>query len=526
MLVRRRVFAGLLVGVVASVLAATVPTASAREDEPEVVRVAGGELRGTLSGQVREFSGIRYAAAPVGPLRWRPPEPAHSWSGVRDATEPGAKCPQADSFAASRVRSSEDCLFLNVTTPRRTRSDRAVLVWIHGGSFTSGDGALYRARRLAVAGDLVVVTINYRLGALGFLAHPALRHDDGLGNFGFMDQQEALRWVHHNIEAFGGDPDKVTIAGESAGGMAVCDHLAAPASAGLFRAAIEQSGPCAGQAPQSDAAPASVRWAAERGCADPATAASCLRRLPVARTSPAPSYPPKASAFAGPVYGNARLPHAPAEASIRGDVAKVPVLIGTNHDEAGLLLAAATTGPVQKLLGVDADKTLPGGEILLTDSLARRIPPVYDLGVAASTAATAPITDQIMSCPVQQMQRGLSRRVPVYAYEFTDRRAPQLEGAGSLVPLGASHAFELPYLFDLAGATEKLDDAQRRLSAQMINYWSQFVNTGNPGVNGQPAWPRYSEGARVLSLVPDHTRLISNYSADHHCALYDRVPKN
>ncbi|HZZ50438.1 MAG TPA: carboxylesterase family protein [Pseudonocardia sp.] len=525
---RRRVAAGLVVGVVVGVVAAlgftTVHTASAREDRPEVVRVEGGELRGVLAGAVREFSGIPYAAAPVGALRWRPPKSAPSWSGLRDATRPGAKCPQSDSFAASRVPTSEDCLYLNLTTPRRSGTDRAVLVWIHGGSFTVGDGDYYRARRLTSAGNLVVVTINYRLGALGFLAHPALGHDGGLGNFGLLDQQEALRWVRENIAAFGGDPHRVTIAGESAGAMSVCDHLASPASAGLFRAAIEESGPCQGQAPQSDAEQASIRWAAQRGCPDRPGVADCLRALPGARTSPAPTYPPKAASFAGPVYGNAVLPTAPVDAAARGAVARVPVLIGSNHDEGALLVGSLTTGTAGRILGPDAETTTVG-QLLLTDALARRLPPVYGLGAAASSAVTAPITDSVIACPTQRMQRALSWRAPVYAYVFNDRRAPQLPRAGSAIPVGAAHAFELPYLFDIDGATDRLDAAQRRLSDQMINYWAQFVNTGNVDVDNQPAWPRYSEGARVLSLAPDKTRLIDNFSADHHCAVYDHLPR-
>ena len=403
--VRRRVFAGL---VAVALVLVTGHTASAQENHPELVRVHGGELRGGVDGQVREFSGIPYAAAPVGPLRWRPPKAAPSWPGVRDATKLAARCPQSDSFAASPVRNSEDCLYLNVTTPRRPGAGRAVLVWIHGGSFTAGDGDYYRARRLAVAGDLVVVTINYRLGALGFLAHPALGHDGGLGNFGFMDQQQALRWVRDNIAAFGGDRDRVTIAGESAGAMSVCDHLAAPTSAGLFRAAIEESGPCQGQAPQSDAEQASIRWATERGCSDQATAAACLRALPVAKTFPPPTYPPNAAAFPGPVYNNALLPAAPADAAARGAVTRVPVLIGTNHDEEALLLSVLTSGPIQKILGQDTAKTPLDGQLLLTDALARQLPPVYGIGAAVTSAATAPLTDRTFSCPVQRIQRGLS----------------------------------------------------------------------------------------------------------------------
>ena len=244
-----------------------------------LVQTASGAVRGAFADDHLLFAGIPYAAPPVGPLRWRAPQPPARWQGVRDASKFGARCTQDTTNDPDFGRSvSEDCLTLNVWTPNPS-AGRAVpvMVWIHGGGFVNGSGDIYDSRWMVAQGDIIVVTLNYRLGALGFLAHPALGANDDVGNYGFADQQAALRWVRDNIANFGGDPNKVTIAGESAGAMSVCDDLVAPGSAGLFRAAILQSGPCGAEADRAAAEQVSLAYAAAAGCADPATAADCLR---------------------------------------------------------------------------------------------------------------------------------------------------------------------------------------------------------------------------------------------------------
>src|SRR5580693_3890236 len=209
-----------------------------------IVPTSDGAVRGTTAGAVDEFLGIPYAAPPIGHLRWRPPQPPARWRGVRDATQFGPSCPQAASAFSPPGPFSEDCLYLNVSTPTlRPGASRPVLVWIHGGGFTQDSGRNYDPATLAADG-IVVVTINYRLGALGFLAHPALASRPGgpAGNYGLMDQQAALRWVQANISRFGGNPRNVTIAGESAGGLSVLAQLVSRGSRGLFQRAIVQSG--------------------------------------------------------------------------------------------------------------------------------------------------------------------------------------------------------------------------------------------------------------------------------------------
>ena len=301
-----------------------------------VVRTTAGLVRGDVAADHRQFSGIPYAAPPVGPLRWEPPAPAPAWTGARDATRPGLRCVQdaATDLDPCRAR-GEDCLNLNVWTPPPSNVLRPVLVWIHGGGFANGSGDVYNARRLAGRGDIVVVTINYRLGALGFLAHPALGPPGAVGNYGLADQQAALRWVRDNIANFGGDPGKVTIGGESAGGMSVCDHLVAPGSAGLFRAAIIQSAPCQSQDDLPTAQTSAASTTQPRlGCGPGDLAAQCLRAVPADKLQRPPAFSDFGGVLlTGPVTGTAVLPVDPVTAFAEGRAARVPVLIGSNRDE-------------------------------------------------------------------------------------------------------------------------------------------------------------------------------------------------
>ena len=234
-----------------------------------MARTGAGVVRGQVAPGYVLFQGIPYAAAPIGELRWQPPRPVPAWRGMRDASKPATRCVQDTARDPDYgLATGEDCLSVNVWSPTGA-AGRPVMVWIHGGAFANGSADPYDARWLVTKGDIVVVTINYRLGALGFLAHPALGPPGDVGNYGLSDQQAALRWVRDNIAAFGGDPGKVTIAGQSAGGMSVCDHLVAPGSAGLFRAAIIASGPCSAQAQLATAERDSAAYAAGLGCSRP-----------------------------------------------------------------------------------------------------------------------------------------------------------------------------------------------------------------------------------------------------------------
>jgi para-nitrobenzyl esterase len=499
-----------------------------RAADPSVVQTTSGSVRGLISSDHRLFAGIPYAAPPVGPLRWQPPAPPAAWSGIRDATKPGLRCIQDGSPEADFGRAvGEDCLSLNVWTPNHAGSQsdgqRPVMVWIHGGAFINGGGDIYDARWMTTQGDIVVVTINYRLGAFGFLAHPSLARNGEAGNYGFTDQQAALRWVHDNIANFGGDPTKVTIAGESAGGMSVCDHLVAPGSAGLFRAAIIQSGPCQAQADRPTAERVSVDYAAALGCGDVQTAAGCLRALPPGKlTTPPWYYHVGDDSLTGPVTGTAEIPIDPMTAFAQGRAARVPVLIGTNSDEFTLFvgLQYLRTGKMPRYAqALDETFGAPAGQIA----------PRYPLdryGGSPALAYAATVTDGVFACPADRIADGLARGAPVFAYEFGDRAAPAPEPFQRLpFPLGASHSLELRYLFDIGGAP--LPPAQRRLSDQMIGYWSQFVATGSPQVTGAPPWPALGNDVTTgprMSLLPDDLRTVTNFDLAHQCPFWAGLP--
>jgi para-nitrobenzyl esterase len=413
--------------------------------------------------------------------------------------------------------SDEDCLTLNVWTPPVSADKRPVMVWIHGGSFVNGSGNVYDARWLASRGDIVVVTVNYRLGTFGFLAHPALGAGGDVGNYGLEDQQAALRWVRDNIDQFGGDPGRVTLAGESAGGMAVCDHLVAPDSAGLFRAAILQSAPCQAQADLPTAQRRSLDYAAGVGCGDPATAAACLRILPTDKLrKPVWFVNIGANELTGPVTGTRALPTAPLQVFADGIPARVPVLIGSNRDEFTLFVAMRylqgdryTAAQYPRLL---ADTFGPHAA-----AVGARYP--LDRYDSVASAYAAAVTDGQFACVTDRIAADLAGDQPVYAYEFNDRQAPGPAPLRTVpFPVGASHSLELRYLFDVGG-TPPLSPEQQTLSDQMIDYWSAFVAHGDPSSPTGPQWPRYGDGS-YLSLQPDGNRVTTGFGAEHQCPFW------
>ncbi len=494
--------------------------------DPSVVSTTGGLVQGVATLDKRHFAGIPYAAPPVGPLRWQPPQPAVPWTGVRDATRIGPRCVQDEGSDLEMGRhADEDCLTLNVWTPPPTEELRPVMVWLHGGSFINGNGAMYDSRWFVDRGDIVVVTLNYRLGALGFLAHPALGPAGAVGNYGLADQQAALRWVRDNIAAFGGDPDKVTLAGESAGGMAVCDHLVAPDSRGLFRSAIIQSAPCQAQLALPEAERISADYARDVGCGDPATAAACLRALPVRELRKPVWYDRIGEdTLSGPVYGSAVLPEDPMVAIRQGRGADVPVLIGSNRDEFTLFTA---------LQYLRDGRQYPPGEYpdLLADTFgpdADAVGARYPLdryGNRTASAYAAAVTDGVFACVADQMAEQLAGVNDVYAYEFNDPNPPTPEPMRDLpFPVGASHSLELRYLFDVGGAPP-LNPAQQELSNQMIDFWASFVADGVPSAAGAPEWPPVRGVGPWMSLRPDGSRVVTDFEQAHQCEFWDGIAR-
>lgn len=531
---RRRARQAVVVATMTAALLGTITAVPATAATPGLVRTGAGWLRGTVDDQVRSYQAIPYAAPPVGELRWRAPQPVPGWAGVRDATEPGSSCPQPDPFQPGAVWGDEDCLFVNVTTPARPARPRPVLVWLHGGSFTGGAGADYDPRRLAADGGIVVVTVNYRLGVLGYLGLPGLA---GSGTFGLQDQQAALRWVRRNAAAFGGDPHDVTVAGQSAGGMSVCSQLTSPSSAGLFDRAIIQSGSCLTSWPDKlfgFGLPAGSPWsplaqvqqageeaaaALDAGrpgperCAPGTAPVTCLRGMTpqTLLTATVGDQGTVNSMFDTLAYGTPTLPLLPAEALRRGAFHRVPVLSGSTRDEHRSFLAFSP--PIDALAYrqlLDAAFGAPAGRV------ADRYPVTDFDSPTAAWAAVA--TDRIWACPTLAGDRLLARHTPVYGYEFTDRDAPP-PAPWITEPLGAYHGSELPYLFDMA--YRSLGDGHRQLAADMIDSWAAFAATGRPAAPGAAPWPRFrSATAEVRTLAPGSGGQRTDFGAEHHCDLW------
>ncbi|WP_128429498.1 carboxylesterase/lipase family protein [Streptomyces cyaneus] len=530
--------------VAALLLLFTTPPATARTDaghDSLLVRTDRGWVHGAVGRDGgRVFQGIPFAAPPTGALRWHPPRPAARWPGVRNATAPAHPCPQLPLTLlpgggpvlpgeSNRTGSTtEDCLHLNVWTPARTTGrPLPVLVWLHGGGNAYGAGSDYDGAALAARG-VIVVTVNYRLGALGFLAHPTLSAesaDHASGDYGLMDQQAALRWVRSNIGAFGGDRNRVTLGGQSAGSADTCAHIASPTAKGLFHRAIQQSGSCASHGALTpltlDAAERKGSgFAASVGCPDPATAGACLRAVPVTELIRAAGT--GAEPLWGPNTGPLILPRPPRTAWAEGRVNAVPTLSGNTHDEYRYFTALYVD-----LLG-GGPLTPASYAALITLQHGERAGAVLDTYPASAhpspnLAYSAVGTDQRFACPARADSRLYGTRAPVYAYEFADPQAPVFIPAPH-TPQGAFHASELAYLFPM-DAVPPLTPVQRRLSATMTAYWARFAATGDPNGPETPAWPRYTAHAdRIQVLAPDRVGPTTGFAVDHQCAFWQPPP--
>ena len=529
---RAALFAVSTVSVAATVLVAGTGAAvasAASGGANTIVRIDDGLVRGTTAGTVDEFLGLPYAAPPTGNLRWRPPAAPASWGGVRDATQFGPSCPQptVNNPYLPPGPISENCLYLNVYTPASRSSSgsgRPVLVWIHGGGLTVDGARNYDGSKLAADGT-VVVTINYRLGALGFLAHPALASRPGgaAGNYGLMDQQAALRWVQRNIAQFGGDPHNVTIAGQSAGGLSVLAQLVSPGARGLFQRAIVQSGAFAlTQQPLATAEAADEKFATAVGCAD--QTAQCLRSAPVSAL-----VNDFGVEIPGVVDGSV-LTQSIGTALAHGQFARVPILAGITNDEElifvaglGLTVSQGTNIPLAAPLTSSANYQSDIAHALgVSDTRATAIANEYPLSAypSAVVAFTLLVSDASFACPALQVDRWTAARgLPTYAYQFNDDNAP-VNIVGKSLGL-ATHGTELPYLFDQPNAPfpAVLNADQQALAAKMRTAWANFAASGNPSSHTVP-WPPSSDGAKVLSLVPPQPQVETDFAAAHHCSFW------
>ncbi|MFD5702699.1 carboxylesterase/lipase family protein [Streptomyces lasiicapitis] len=513
-----------------------------------VVRTDAGWVRGQVTGEGRQFLGIPYARQPVGGLRWTEPRAVEPWRGVREATAFGNRCVQGTSWdpGYEKPTYTEDCLDLNVYVPGGRAGDgatqaeeragagqnprRPVMVWLHGGGLTAGAGEDIVPDRFARTTGTVVVTVNYRVGAMGFLAGPGFDGEasDGVsGNYGLLDQRAALRWVRANVGRFGGDPRRVTLAGESAGGRSVCTHLASPGSRGLFRSVVVESGAyddCAGRE-RRRAAEDGAAFARKAGCPDPATALACLRAKPAKDILGA-----QAGFDWGPVVGGSFLPVQPKEAFARGSSEGVPVLNGANSDEGTLFAFAQFDGQGKPLTAAQypaaLDRTF-GAE--LGERALRRYPP--DRYATPTHAFAAALGDRMFVCSALRLGDSLTRRGPVYGYEFADRTSPpfaSLRGLGTDFAFGATHVNEVQYLFKHFGLETPLNAEQRALARQMTRYWGSFIHSGVPRADGSPTAPdQRTRPGDVLALrtaSAGGNAVVDTARSAHHCALWDAVP--
>ncbi|HEY3948306.1 carboxylesterase/lipase family protein [Phenylobacterium sp.] len=479
--------------VLLAIVALAAPLAALAAPGP-VVRAPAGAVEGEAQGGIEVFKGIPYAQAPVGPLRWAPPKPTQPWSGVRQATQFGAACwqplsPPGSIYADNPPRMSEDCLSLNIWTPKGARH-APVLVWIHGGALTTGFSSepTYDGTAMAKRG-VIVVSINYRLGVLGWLASPELSAEQGgvSGNYGLLDQIEALRWVKANIAAFGGDPANVTIAGESAGGLSVMYLLTAPPARGLFAKAIAESAYMvstpdlkAARYGAPSAEESGAKFAARLG----AKSLAALRAMDPAKLTNTPGFAPF-----GAIDGKL-LPSQLVDAFDRGEQAHVPILAGFNSGEIRSLRALAPRPPASAQAYESAIRASYGD---LAQPFLKLYPPtnLEESIIAATRDALYGWTAERLA--IKQTAVGRS----AYLYRF-DHGYPAADDKG----LHAFHASELPFVF---GSIARLPPAwpkppstpgEAALSDAMVGYWTSFAATGKPVATGQPAWRAY-DGTRA-----------------------------
>ncbi len=486
-----------------------------------VVQTASGPVQGLIKDGTRQFLGLPFARPPVGPLRWRPPETPTRWTAVRKATAFGPSCPQGHDIGDfAKPSETEDCLYLNVYAPlKSSKAPRAVMVWFPGGALFAGAADDYDGARLARQGDVVLVTLNYRIGVLGFFAHPAIDAEGHPGgNYGIQDQQAALRWVRDNIARFGGDPKNVTIFGQSAGGTSVVANLLAPGSAGLFHRAINQSGARLVVPTRADAQKIGTRFATDAGCTD--QSADCLRGLSakdIVRVQP--------GHFASLMVDGDTVLEQPHLAFKAGRFSKVPVLIGVAADEQGFFLAVA-----QEKAGYAA-LTAEGYQIYLKTAFgpnAEAVARVYPPGGRASPSLDEMAAAQsVRGCAMHQLAGWTAAHTPVYTFQFDDRTAPSYLPPQPY-PLGAYHTAEILYLFPLfkggLGTAHPLNAAQEKLADRMIATWAGFARTGNPNLGGSTAWPAFDpKRDNVQSLDIPGFKPVDGYAERYHCALFDRI---
>ncbi|MCT7376674.1 carboxylesterase/lipase family protein [Chelativorans salis] len=494
----------------------------------QTVTAPAGEFRGTSTGGLDIYQGIPYAEAPVGDLRWAPPQPKAPFTEPFEATDPGNECVQFATFwRPDRPASwTEDCLSLTVYVPPDRENNLPVFVGYHGGGSVNGAKTDWHPRELALAGS-VVVTANYRLGAMGYLALDLLNAEskDGQssGNYGDLDKVQVLRWVKENISAFGGDPNRVTIAGQSAGARGVCFLLASPEAAGLFHGAVMQSGRECPSTSNADQVEAGNKFVGSIGCADAEDTLACLREK-----SPAEVLTAQADSELGfpTTYGGYALPKPPLEAFRSGEFNRVPVIIGNTRNETRVFIYEGNDLQKQPV-------TLEKYESTVRERMGDKADAV--LAAYKESAATAPgmaqgdfDTDQRYICGTHKAVDALGEWTPTFAYEFADETAP-IRSYASVPPsfdLGVPHSAELPYLWGEDTVPNGLTAEQQKLAELMRAHWISLTDPQGMAATVKAEWPAYTPDGRQrivfsaggeTSIVPE-----DQYLADHNCDLFAR----
>lgn len=494
--------------------------------EPQEARTTSGVIAGTIEDGLRVFKGVPYAAAPVGALRFQPPQPHPGWSEALQSQAFGAICPQRN--RRGELVGAEDCLSLNIWQPLEAPGagePKAVMVWIHGGAFIQGSSMvpIYDGARLAQDGEVVVVSLNYRLGALGFLATEGLieeSEEDTAGNYGLLDQIAALRWVQENIAEFGGDPQRVTIFGESAGGASVCALMGAPRADGLFhRAIIESGGGCysfpqlRSAGPQSSAVEIGAQLVSAAGCdaePSPATKLECMRALPAQALTEALGMI-DASGLGlpdvGPTIDSAVIPMQPLSRVTSGAAPDVPVLLGSNADEAAIFTQAI---PIEDRARF---------EMLVRATLGAQAAAVIALYPESEfpdpkEAYNTVFSDISFNCSAESFARAV-QGAPAYLYYFKHHLSGQF-GA-----LGARHGAEIPFVFgtvdQLPGYAPTASD--EALSQAMLQAWASFAKVGVPEI--EPEWPAFDGSPQSVLNLESPPGLASEYRGGRCGALRD-----
>ena len=527
----------------------------AEEDDGPVVGTAEGPVRGFVQDGVYEFLGIPYAAPPVGPLRWMPPQAVKHWHEPLNATKFANTCAQVTELGvfAGPPNINEDCLYLNVFTTQLGGGGKgnAVLVWIHGGGNVDGESNDYDGTKLATGGPLgtptVVVTINYRLGLFGFLAHPALDSEGHLfDNYGIMDQQAVLHWVQRNIAPFGGDPSRVALGGQSAGAQDTGVNQISPLSAKLFNRAIYESSPLSGIAIRSIGLTRGMNFAAAAGCpGQDATTAACLRALSTPEILQLQGTPNVTGPFVtGPMLDGTIMPMTPVTAWRTGQFNRMPIMGGNVQDEAtfGISITEYFANPQAPITAAQYATNVTASYSGTEYSGG----PTYPAGTVAQVLAQYPsnfmgLTPQEVfdlvgthpgACRNVQVDRLWAKWVPVYEYEFNDQNAPYyfplLPGFKPL----AAHTIDIQFLFPnwhggVLGVNHPatLSAQETALSDELVAAWTNFASTGNPNGTGNSPWPQYTEAANAPAVLSENvpglsTFTLAQWSANHNCGFW------